>query len=689
MTAYRRALAADPAAVVQIAALGKALRHAGNPADAALWAKRCWFLQPDEAAHGVDLAIVLFDLGQTGRSASVIRCVLTQVPALIGPWNNLGNVFLCEGKTASALKIFLRLSRAFPGVPEIAFNTANLLKDLGQTTAAAGLFKTALVFRPDFPQAYHTLCRKMLDCGNARSAFTFIRRGLLLEPSPKAKALSALTMTVVADSVATRDIRPWLMAALNEPWIRPADLFPACITVLKRDGVLLADQTCQLTGDPLLLAVLQNTPVADRELEHRLIGMRASLLNRVAGGEVLGEGELEFCCALAQQCFINEYVFAIGEDENCRLAKLRARLTEPASTVTPAMLALFACYQPLNSLPDDNMLLSLSWPAPVAALLTQQISEPQEERRLMAGIPLLTPIDDDISRRVRAQYEESPYPRWTRTTCAEPPVHPEIGLRLLFPQGPHAPMPRKPVFEILIAGCGTGRHAIETALRFRDAKVTAVDLSCRSLAYAIRKSREMGVTNIDYAQADILRLDHLGRHFDQIESVGVLHHLGDPSAGWRLLLSLLRPGGVMRVGLYSEVARRGVMAARQFIQERGFGTSVEEIRQCRQEFFDREDEESLANITRSPDFFSISNCRDLLFHTEEHRTTIPQLAAFIETNNLAFIGFEIDSSVTEKYRNLFPDDKTLTDLASWDKFESMFPNTFGATYQFWVQKKNE
>ncbi len=38
-------------------------------------------------------------------------------------------------------------------------------------------------------------------------------------------------------------------------------------------------------------------------------------------------------------------------------------------------------------------------------------------------------------------------------------------------------------------------------------------------------------------------LGGLGRQFDLIECVGVLHHLGDPLAGWRVLVSLLKPGG--------------------------------------------------------------------------------------------------------------------------------------------------
>ena len=111
----------------------------------------------------------------------------------------------------------------------------------------------------------------------------------------------------------------------------------------------------------------------------------------------------------------------------------------------------------------------------------------------------------------------------------------------------------------------------------------AIDLSLTSLAYALRKTRELGIGNIEYAQADILKLDTVGRSFDLIESSGVLHHMADPFAGWRTLLSVLRPGGVMAVALYSEIARADIVKARAFIAERRYGSSADDIRRCRQE----------------------------------------------------------------------------------------------------------
>ena len=137
--------------------------------------------------------------------------------------------------------------------------------------------------------------------------------------------------------------------------------------------------------------------------------------------------------------------------------------------------------------------------------------------------------------------------------------------------------------EILVAGCGTGQHALVTASRFLNARVLAVDLSLGGLSYATRKTRELGVSNIDYAQADILELASLGRRFDLIESVGVLHHMEEPSAGRQILTNLLRRGGVMKIGLYSEIARQDIVSGRALIAEQGLAPSAQNIRRCRQD----------------------------------------------------------------------------------------------------------
>ena len=88
---------------------------------------------------------------------------------------------------------------------------------------------------------------------------------------------------------------------------------------------------------------------------------------------------------------------------------------------------------------------------------------------------------------------------------------------------------------------------------------------------------------------------------------------------------------------------------------------------------------------RVKDFFSTSECRDLLFHVQEHRLTLPQIAGFLAESGLTFLGFDLGEQEREKYRARFPDDSAMTDLACWHEFERANPDTFMGMYQFWAQ----
>jgi SAM-dependent methyltransferase len=326
-------------------------------------------------------------------------------------------------------------------------------------------------------------------------------------------------------------------------------------------------------------------------------------------------------------------------------------------------------------------LLSQDGSPAVRRLVDRQIREPGEEARLSTSLPRLTPLDA-ASAEIHAQYEENPYPRWVRVSRPPPSTLPDA-LRAMFP---HVALPAEPATpDILIAGCGTGQHAIETALRFRGSRVLAVDLSVASLAYALRKTREHGLTALDYGQADIMQLGRVGRQFDVIEAVGVLHHMDDPIAGWRILTALLRPGGFMKIGLYSARARAHIVRVRSTIAEAGYRATAGDIRRCRQALFDRSDADA-RRLAESPDFYSLSGCRDLLFNAREQHFSLPDIARTLDAQQLAFVGFEIADEVKRLYRVDHPGDRTMTDLGGWDGFESKHPETFRGMYQFWVRR---
>lgn len=473
-------------------------------------------------------------------------------------------------------------------------------------------------------------------------------------------------------------------AAVAAPLKRLADAWPRQLPLAELLG---AQGAGPLARDAMLLALLQSKVVHDLELERLLTAIRRGLLQSAIAGDagLVDSDSVEFFCALAQQCFLNEYVFARGETERTQVRQVRDRIAAALAAgadIAPLDLIVTASYLPLHQLPMASALLNTSWSDAVERLLTRQIREPLEEATDRNDIAAFTTIDDAVSLQVQNQYEESPYPRWTTVPQINPAtvvdyVADELGI------APAAWSKTVTHPDILIAGCGTGSHSIDTALRFPQANVLAIDISRSSLAYARRKTRELGLTNIEYGQADILSLASLERRFDVIEAVGVLHHLSDPAAGWQALLSLLRPNGLMLVGLYSAVARQSLLAARALIAERGYRATPEDIRACRQELIQR------FGMPPFRDFSSTSGCRDLLFNVMEHQFTIPQIEAFLDANHLRFLGFgQLPPDVRRKFQQQFSDADAMRDLAAWHTFEQKNPLTFGNMYFFWVQKRD-
>jgi hypothetical protein len=166
----------------------------------------------------------------------------------------------------------------------------------------------------------------------------------------------------------------------------------------------------------------------------------------------------------------------------------------------------------------------------------------------------------------------------------------------------------------------------------------------------------------------------------------VLHHLAEPTAGWRVLVSLLRPGGRMRIGLYSKLARRAIVEAQARIAASGYRATADDIRRCRQDIIRDADHWNLP--IDGQDFYSVSGCRDMLFNVMEHRFTIPEIATFLKDNELSFLAFEPfdDPTVIEKFRRQFPGTADERNLDQWHRFEVEHPETFLGMYVFTVRK---
>ncbi len=98
---------------------------------------------------------------------------------------------------------------------------------------------------------------------------------------------------------------------------------------------------------------------------------------------------------------------------------------------------------------------------------------------------------------------------------------------------------------VLEGGCGKGRHT-RLIGEWGAREVIGIDFS-EAVEAAWRNTRDL--PNVHIIQADIFRLP-IRPVIDYAFSVGVLHHLPDPRAGFTSLASRVRPGGAISAWVY-------------------------------------------------------------------------------------------------------------------------------------------
>jgi SAM-dependent methyltransferase len=589
--------------------------------------------------------------------------------------------FLRDGREAFQAGRFYLAAEAYAKAraldgrnPVVVFNLASAKERIGEIDEAAVLLSEALRLRPSWEDAARRLAL-LLARYRIGSAAELDPHGLLA-----AFGFNRLDQKPIAAAAITHVLaRIGLGEAVNEAAARGAEDAARRLILRRTDKAL---------SHPLLLAALSSSPNRDPGFERLLTAIRRVLLLEVPAERFEDKALTGFVLALIHQCLVNEHIFAAEADEED--ASLSAQPVDPARLLSGetgeargAMLSLL--YRGPKAVFGEALVgadARAIRPRALGDLLSAWAKEENERAFLAADIPNAGAIADAVSQRVARQYEEHPYPRWTSLQLPSEASAAEALKRhfsheaLAFLDGP---------FKVLIAGCGTGQHALAAAVRYGPkADVLAIDLSSASLAYAKMKAEEYGIGNLRFARADLLVPGGEGP-FDIIEAVGVLHHMSEPFKGWQALLERLRPGGLMTVGLYSAVARDNISKLRSEADYPGPDCDDRAARRYRASLMARSDE-AVGGLVHSYDFYTLSEFRDLILHEHERPIVLAEIEAFLAQNGLTFRGFQLPPPILQAFLVEHPKSGWPGAFADWSLFEERHPHTFDAMYRFWCQK---
>lgn len=448
--------------------------------------------------------------------------------------------------------------------------------------------------------------------------------------------------------------------------------------------------------DRLLLQALTKIKFANAELEKILREGRIQLLSYVLESTEISDFCFQLVVAYAMQGILNEYCWFVEPEEQnvldvlvSQIEQLQADTFASHFAEVQPLLILCAMYAPWHQLEIYPVFINmqLSWLESVTPLKEMLIDEREALSVLAGGIPDTTAIDDAVSIQVQQQYEENPYPRW-HSIGYQKRISYQHALNSMLPNVVLPPFLAQRKLKVLIAGCGTGRQVARLALDYPDCEFWAIDLSLSSLAYAKYKAQQYQLENVHFYQCDILQVHNLKQTFDVIECIGVLHHMAQPQLGLSALMSVLREDGLLHLGLYSALGRRHISSVQSLNKEADVPATVVGIRTFRYWLLQNaQNNSAFQDVLKLTDFYSISGCRDLLFHVQEHLFSWQKIQRLLIDNKLQFLGLHlIDSTFKSSYLACFDDDPDITNMNNLAQYEARFPDTFRKMYNFWCRK---
>ena len=191
--------------------------------------------------------------------------------------------------------------------------------------------------------------------------------------------------------------------------------------------------------------------------------------------------------------------------------------------------------------------------------------------RVGAHAPAAPPPRDDIAGRVRAFYEQHPFPNYDGFES--------VGdLLARASRSVYAAMLDRQIpigARVLEVGCGTGQLGLFLSIGGR--AVVGVDLSRASLRLASRFADEQGLGDCQFVHASLFDLPLASDAFDLVICKGVLHHTPDPEGGLRAILRVLRPGGYVVCGLYNRLGRIPTTLRRAWFRATGRGRGSADV----------------------------------------------------------------------------------------------------------------
>ncbi len=176
-----RAIAAHPALLSPVLALGNTLQAAGRPAEAAEQFRRATQLAPDSAAGWCNLASALNAADRFADAEDAARQALTLAATMPEALNNLGNALASRGDNAGAAAAYGRALAERPNFGDALDNLGGVLMDLGDLDRAIDTYRRAVIMAPSEARRHYQLGHALQQAGRLEEAASCYMETLTLD----------------------------------------------------------------------------------------------------------------------------------------------------------------------------------------------------------------------------------------------------------------------------------------------------------------------------------------------------------------------------------------------------------------------------------------------------------------------------------------------------------------------------
>lgn len=213
----------------------------------------------------------------------------------------------------------------------------------------------------------------------------------------------------------------------------------------------------------------------------------------------------------------------------------------------------------------------------------------------------------EAHRKVKEHYEKYPYPHYSWWAYGRWSDLKHLDLRTWGGV--------QPLRRVWLVGCGT-IQPVMFARRNPSIRLICSDLSQATLRQLRRRCWLFGCHQLEFYCEDFLE-HHFDEKVDAIDAYGVIHHTQSPLESLRHLQAQLKPGGVLRLMIYSKQARAEIEKLRSTLDKTH---SPEQL----------QGELKKNSAFESIEFESLEGIADSLFHPLVHIFSREEALALIE-----------------------------------------------------------